>query len=621
MKFGFDVRRFQVDNPFNFLNSGNFSFGGSGSRSTRNPSFDFLFGAPDSYAQNSGGVINARAYEYYGYAQDQWKVKSNLTLTFGAGYQIDTPYKNSQFQGLAYNCFVPGAQSAVFPTAPVGLLFPGDPGFPGSTACTNSGTQIRYGHVGPRFGFAYSPQWGGRITNGQANKTSIRGGFGVYFNRFEEETALQNLGAPPFGLASGGIGDIGGRVGFANPWATPTNSVVIPNKFPFQPAHAGDTIFKCGADLCDWSFFEPLSINTNSPNLSTPYSMNFNLNIQREFPAQTVVSLGYVGALGRHLYRAYEGNPITAAGQAACKLDQTCSSGLGQLLQHLFFPTHSLVDGSIFGSVGTQYTDGTSNYSALQANVTKGMTHGLQLITSYTWSHSIDNGSGFENSGFGVRGTNVLVPQLNVGDSAQDARQRLVVGYVYAIPSLHKWANWAPDRIFDGWKMTGITTFQTGFPFNLTDSGFSSLSCDALSFYGCPDNPNQLKAVTKLNPRNSAFNKLKNFWFDPTTFAAVPGCQYDPVLLTLQNGDVCGKYGNAGRNAVHGPGQHNWDFSLQKDTKLTERTSFQMGIEAFNIWNHTQFNNPSGNVQSGNFGRITTAAQGRLVQLRAKVNF
>jgi hypothetical protein len=602
-KFGFDARRFQVDNPFNFENSGFFSFGAAGSRSSGNAGLDFLVGAPDSFAQNSGGTINARAYEYYAYAQDQWKVRNNLTLTYGAGYQIDTPYKNNQFNGLAYSCFIPGGQSTVFPTAPAGLLFPGDSS--AGQSCTNAGTQIRYGHIGPRFGFAYSPQWGGSVTKGQENKTSIRGGFGIYFNRFEEETALQNLGTPPFGIGSNGIGDIGGRSSFANPWTTPTGSATLANKFPFTPPKPGDPNF-------DFGFFEPLSINTNSPTLSTPYSMNFNLNIQREFPASTVVSLGYVGSLGRHLYRAYEGNPITAAGQAACLADPTCNSGNGQLLQHLLFPDHSLVDGSIFGSVGTQFTDGTSNYGAMQFNVTKGMTHGLQLITSYTWSHCIDNGSGFENSGFGTRGTNVIDPQLNVGDCSQDARQRMVIGYVYAIPNLHKVFSWAPDRVFNGWKMSGITTFQSGFAINLSDSGFTSLSCDALTFYGCPDNPSQaVSSVTTLDARNSSFvsplggNVRTNYFFDPTSFVKA----------------ALGTYGNTGRDSLHGPGINNFDFALQKDTRLTERTSFQMGIEAFNLFNHTQFGNPSTNVNSTNFGRITTAASGRLVQLRAKVNF
>jgi len=621
LKFGFDARRFTVDNPFFFLNNGHFDFNGGGSFSTGVSAADFLLGIPDDFLQGSGAIINARAYEYYSYAQDQWKVKSNLTLTLGAGYQIDTPYQNKQFGGLAYNCIIPNQQSKVFPTAPLGMNFPGDPG------CTNSGTKIKYGHVGPRFGFAWSPSLG-RISGGPG-KFSVRGGFGVYYNRFEEETALQNLGAPPFGLLSFGATDAPaasnpnppstGSPGFANPFADVTGVGANANKFPFTPPAPGSAV--------DFTFFEPMSLNTNSPNLSTPSSMNFNLNVQREFAGNTVMTLGYVGALGRHLYRAYEGNFITAAGQAACKASLSCVAN--KTFQTFFFPSHTVLGanvaqcpptGDCFSSVGTQFTDGTSNYDAFQVNVTKGMTRGLQLITSYTWSHAIDNGSGFENSGFGSRGTNVLVPSLNVGDSGNDARQRYVVGYVYQVPSLHHLANWANDRIFGGWKLTGITTLQTGFPVNFSDTGFRSLTCDTFSFYGCPDNPNQVvSTVRTLDPRNSTFNGKQNFWFDPSSFKRVPNCTFSGGLPT--NAAVCGQYGNTRRNSLHGPGINNFDFSLQKDTKITERTSFQMGIEAFNLFNHTQFGQPVARSNSSNFGRITSAASGRLVQLRAKVTF
>jgi hypothetical protein len=610
LKFGFDVRRFQVDNPFFNSVDGSFGFGGNGGFSTGDPGADFLLGTPDSYSQGSGAVINARAYEYYAYGQDQWKIKNNLTLTLGAGYEIDTPYSNTQYSGKAFNCFRPGAQSTVFPTAPAGLLFPGDGGFPGSEGCTNSGTKIKYGHLGPRFGFAYAPGWGGRITNGSSQKTSIRGGFGVYFNRYEEETALQNLGAPPFGITSAGAGDVGFSPGFANPWVdvcgAPCGNVLPPgfpaNKFPFIPPAPGAPV--------DFTFFESMSINTNSPSLSTPYSMNFNLNIEREFPGRTVLSVGYVGALGRHLYRAYEGNPITLAGAALCAADAFCRGHRN--VQHIDFPAHSLVDGSIFGSVGTQFTDGTSRYNAFQVKVNKGLTHGLELITSYTWSHSIDNASGFESSGFFNRGTNPFFPGLNVGDSDFDARQRFVAGYVYHIPSLHHMANWAPEKVFGGWRLSGISTFQTGFPINIGDSGFRSLTCDALVFYACWDNANQVAgSITTLDPRNSSFkspiggNIRQNYWFDPASFKR----------------NALGTFGNVGRNSVHGPGINNVDFALAKETAITERLKFEMGIEAFNLFNHAQFNNPNGNVGSSNFGRITSAAAGRIVQLRAKVNF
>ena len=140
-KFGFDARRFQVDNPFFNSLDGAFGFNGGGNFTTGDPGADFLLGFADSYGQGAGGVINAKAYEYYAYGQDIWKVKNNLTLTLGAGYQVDTPYANNQFGGLAFNCFAPGQQSTVFPTAPIGLLFPGDVDQASGNNCTNSGAK------------------------------------------------------------------------------------------------------------------------------------------------------------------------------------------------------------------------------------------------------------------------------------------------------------------------------------------------------------------------------------------------------------------------------------------------------------------------------------------------
>jgi hypothetical protein len=600
MKFGFDARRFQVDNPFFNNMDGNFTFGGGGNFSTGDPAADFLLGIPDSYTQGAGGVINARAYEYYGYAQDSWKVRNNLTVNYGTGYQIDTPYNNNQFGGEAFNCFTIGEQSTVFPSAPAGLTFPGDPG------CTKSGTTIKYGHIAPRLGFAWSPGFGGKWTGADRSKFAIRGGFGVYFNRFEEETALQNLGAPPYGVNSSAAGDKGGTPTFTSPFNDITGSATLsePNKFPFNsfPKPHDPTV--------DFSGLEPFSISTISPQQSTPYAMNFNLNIQREFAGNTVMTVGYVGSLGRHLYRAFEGNTITAAGAALCAADPKCVAG--RVIQHIIRPTHSLAPGDIFGSVGVEATDGTSNYSAMQVNVNKGMSHGLQLITSYTWSHAIDNGSGFENSSFGNRGTNVLVPGLNVGDSGNDARQRLVLGYVYLIPNLHHMMSALPDRIFGGWKFSGITTFQTGFPVNVNDTGFRSLTCDAISFYGCPDNGNQLvSSIQTLNPRSTTTFKAgkQDYFFNPADFGR----------------EAIGSYGNAGRNSIHEPGINNTDFALIKDTKIRENMNFSMGIEAYNLFNHTQFTTATSgvnvNLNSSNFGRITAAAPGRLVQLRAKFSF
>src|SRR5262249_4766530 len=148
--------------------------------------------------QGSGSIIIADAYEHYFYAQDQWRVKDNFTLTFGAGYQVDTPLAEYQNGGVSRVCFQPTVQSAVFSPAPPRSTMPGDRGWNkyGSASTT-------YNHIGPRLGFVYSPDWG-RLTGGRG-KTSIRGGFGVYYNRGEEELNLQDLGDPPFGLTNNGV--------------------------------------------------------------------------------------------------------------------------------------------------------------------------------------------------------------------------------------------------------------------------------------------------------------------------------------------------------------------------------------------------------------------------------
>ena len=180
-----------MQNPFYFVNNGYFEFYGTGTFSTGDEAADFLLGIPDLYEQTSGGFIDARTQEYYSYFQDQWKVRPNLTLTYGMGWQINTPQNDIFNGGVAVNAYRPGVQSWVYPTAPPGLLFPGDQGLSASTY----GTSMR--HFAPRLGFAWSPD--------SARKWSIRGGFGIYYNQIEEELTLQNLQSPPFSLTDFGV--------------------------------------------------------------------------------------------------------------------------------------------------------------------------------------------------------------------------------------------------------------------------------------------------------------------------------------------------------------------------------------------------------------------------------
>ena len=607
MKFGFDGRRYQVYNPYEAQNSGEFQFGGSGTYSTGDAGADFLLGLPDTYIQSSGGVQDFRTYELYAYAQDSWKIKRNLTLNYGTGYQVDTPLNNKHFNGLDNNCFFPGQQSIIYPTAPLGLLFPGDKG------CTTSGYHGHYDHFAPRFGFAYSPDWGRLSGKG---KLVIRGGFGIYFNRNEEELGLQQLSAAPFSVTNFGVGNIGGSPSFANPYKDVSTGQLAPNPFPFVPARPGSAV--------DFSQFEPFSMNTSNPNSTSPYSMNFNLNVQRELPGSMILQIGYVGAQGRHLNIVYEGNPISPAGQAACAASTACIGDRAN--QHVDYPTHALyAPGNVFASVGTQATVGVSSYNSMQISLNKRISHGLSFQASYTWSHSIDDTSGYEDSGAApglLRTADPYNLGLSRGDSAFDARQRFVFSYTWAIPSASKyWNNLFAREVLDGWKLAGITTLQGGFPITIFDSGFRSLSCDALVYYACWDTPNVTGTPTTYNVRNSVLvNTAKN----PANTAAKNDYYFNPNAFGLE---PIGQLGNEGRNNFHGPGINNTDLSLIKDVKLPkESQKLEMRLETFNTFNHSQFLFSSNvlaysDINSSNFGRALSARSGRIVQLGLKFYF
>ena len=603
LKFGFTMRRFEVSNPFARDNDGTFDFGGTGAFTTGDAGADFLLGVPSSYEQGSGDYLNERAQEYYSYIQDQWKIRPNLTLTLGTGWSIDTPMVDNAHDNHAGIAFRPGQQSTVFPNAPEGYVFQGDAG-------VNAFGTTKYKHFGPRVGLAYSPDWGW-ITGG-AGKTSIRAAYGIYYNRFNGETALQTQGSPPFAQTSFGVGDIGGTPNFANPFTgyalvggVPT-TVSEPNKFPYVPSPSAD-----------FSIYEPLDVSVYDPNITVPDAQNYNLTIERQFGSSTLVSLGYVGSEGRHLLMTQELNP--GINPAGCAADPSCVANAN--VQPTAFPGNFKYPGNIFASIGDVSTNGTSNYNALQATVNHKMSQGLQFLVSYTYSHALDLSSGFENSGFGgmgsggfgeLRSINPFDPHLNYGDSNYDARHRLVISYVYDIPSVRHFdaLKWIPSRITDGWNISGITTFQSGFPLDVVDSSFPSLTSSLYTYYtyfgGAGwDVPNLVGPIQYLNPRTATASG--NFWFSGSAFAA-------PTI---------GTEGNAGRDIIRGPGRNNFDFALMKDTRITESTRVELRFEFYNIFNHTQFD-PNGintDFNSSAFGTETAAFAPRTIQLAAKLYF
>ncbi|HXX18674.1 MAG TPA: carboxypeptidase-like regulatory domain-containing protein [Candidatus Acidoferrum sp.] len=606
IKLGIDIRHWEVWNPFLSTNDGFYQFQPFGTYSTGNTGVDFLLGIPALYIQGSGSLENTRTRQYYSYAQDQFKLRSNLTFIFGSGWTVDTPQVNYAFNGHGQVAFSAGQQSVVFPGAPIGVVYQGDPG-------VNSAGPTQWKNFGPRLGVAYSPDWG--WLTGGPNKTSIRAGFGIYYDKSETEQADQVVGMPPFAttvlngaLAPGVI--VGVNPGFKNPYADIATGAVVPSPFPFHG-------FPSNVNFATTPGLEPIwgfCCASVAPNTTDPRVTNYNLTVQRQFPSNTILTVGYVGSQARHLTLGLPQNIVTGLGINDTPIN--------------------LYNINVYGSIDTLFSEGNSRYNGLQISVDKRMSHGLQFLISYTYSHSIDDTSGFENSSFGTFGSELggfggsirasnpyCFPKCDWASSIYDARQRLVLSYVYHLPGVH--GNWMVSRLTQGWTVTGITTFQTGFPFDVADLNTPSGGCDLGGDFSCWDGPNQVAPVSYLNPRvvQTINGAVGHFWFNPNSFAQVtcaPSCPAAGVSPTS-----VAAYGDTPRNALRGPGLNNWNFVLYKDTSISESTTIQLRLEAYNVFNHTQFDPAglTGNVSSGNFGQILGAHDPRLMQIAAKFIF
>jgi hypothetical protein len=627
LKFGAHIEKFVVSNPFYGNNSGSFSYNGAGTYSSGNSILDYFLGIPDSYAQGSGGFIDAHAWELYGYAQDSWKATASLTINYGLAWDSESPNANSQFDGVGISCYsLSTATSSVYPGGPPGLTYPGDPG------CNNQGgATTKYNHFAPRFGFVWSPESGPSFLVGQGghHDFSVRAGFGIYYNRDQEEGSLQNLSSPPFSKNTGGATDNGGSPSFANPFVDIAGlNPTTPNPYPFTPPAPHTQI--------NWLNFGGLDINAFDKNYTTPIVYNFNLNLQRALPGAMVLQVGYVGSIGHHLISNYDADPITSAGHAACLANPTCVANRIQI--HPEFPQYTALAGltnpvnangeAYYWGVGAQSSTGASNYNSLQVQLLKNLSHGLSFRLAYTYAHSLDNSSGLESSGFNGRNYN-FVPgfsYLSYGDSDYDFRHRLAASYIYEVPILASMRNNVIAReALGGWNIAGITALQTGFPVTLMETGvWNSLWCDGYYYYSCPDSPNTSSFnIKSLNPRklqSFSGSPASNYWFSPDPFSEEP----------------IGTFGNTKRNFFHGPGFNYTNMSLFKNLPLGkgEVRYIQLRLEAFNVFNHANFALPNGNFSSGTFGTISSVDQpsnnndpsgdpqpGRAVQLGGKFFF
>jgi len=608
IKVGFDMRRWESYNPELAYNNGAITFRSYGTYSTGNAGADFLLGIPTRYLQESGAVENARAQQYYSYFQDEVRLRPNFSLTYGMGWTIDTPMLNTAYDDHGQVAFRAGQQSIVFPNAPLGVVYQGDPGVHAA------GATYPFRDFGPRVGFTYSPDWGGWLTGGPG-KMSIRGGYGIYYDRSETEQGNQVVGMPPFAITSTiGVQGSGSPAlqinpSFANPFKDVSSGFLctgpgctLTNPFPY----AGPT-----------SNVPYTAANGNLPvfggccaaldaGARDPVGENYNLTIDRQLTNSALLTVGYVGSVAHHLS---SGRPVNLA---------TGVNSSGNVIWEY--------NAAVYGSIDTIFSDGNSHYHSFQASLRKRLSQGLQLLVSYTYAHSIDDTSGFENSSFGtfggeyggfstIRASNpYCFSTCDVASSIFDARHRLVISYFYQIPGIKR--DLLLSRLTSGWTIGGITTFQTGFPLDVGDEATPSGGCNGGGDFSCWDGPNLVGPIHYENPRTTGN------WFNTSAFAPVAceaaGCSASGVSPTS-----VAAYGNAPRNVLRGPGINNWDFQLFKDTQVNENMRVELRIEFYNFFNHTQFD-PNGvitDISQANFGAVTATLPPRRIQLAAKFYF
>jgi outer membrane receptor protein involved in Fe transport len=674
-KFGVDVRRYRFDQFYYFDLNGEYTFDNSGPNAIVPGDGDqyaeFLLGLADAYTQGSGQREDVRTTTFYPFVQDSWKVKPNLTLNYGLRWEYTPP--PTDISGHV-ETFRPGQNSSVYPcgivnstsywqglgvanptcantgAAPTGLLVPGDPGVPAGL------TSTYYKAFAPRVGLAYSPNFtSGPLEKlfGSNGKTSIRTGWGLFYNPIEELVLAQFGAEPPFG-GSSSLSDVFLNTPFVN-----QGGFSAPNPF-------GGIITPTKGQPTDLSFFRPILLYGEfQPHLRAQYTSQYNLTVQRQLSNSLMLQVGYVGSEGHRLLASHDINPsnpqtcldmynisqyYAGIGNQALAAAYGCGptsedaewilpansipagytlhTPYGKVAQYgpgnpaLNFvglrpysspncnPTGAPntpgtgcpVDGTpVFTDIFAEDTIANSNYNALEILMEKRFSRGLQFQAAYTFSKSIDDGSTFEET------LNPFNPKSSRALSLFNSAQRFVISYDWELP-IPKYSGWK-EKILDDWEISGITQFQSGFPIRLNTEDDNEL-INSLFFLGT-EAPSLVAPFQKLNP-HKVYSSLglttPGYWFNPNDFQ-------DPPLGQFNNGTQ--------RTICCGPGLDDWDFSIHKKISLSETRYFQFRAEIFNLFNHTNFSNPDGGFSDGptSFGRITSAGDPRLLQFALKYFF
>jgi hypothetical protein len=597
LKFGADMHGDQINNHPDVYFNGSFAFTGS---ETGLDFADFLLGVDSNYTQGDAQHFYNQNLLAGVYAQDSWQVRSNLTLNYGLRWDMLPPWheKYNQLQTV-----VPGEQSVVFPNAPAGIVFPGDPGIPRTLA------PVKYADFGPRVGLAWSPKFLG------AGKTSLRASWGQFYTPVEGLSPAIMSANPPYGITyTSAVPTL-----FDTPWtAAADGSSLNANgepRFPLAKTPYGGSRTHPVSSV-NWAEFEPFTgIPAVAPGNVTPYAEDYLVSVERELGHSTVLDVSYAGTQAHHLLTLLEANPGDAGLCLGLSQESEVAAGSATCGPFGESGTYTRADGTVvqgtrtrfspaFGSVSWQKTIGNSHDNALEVSLKRDV-GALGFNVAYTWGQSIDQSSSLADP------VDPVDPGVSRGLSAFDLTQNFVANYHYRLPVAQLLGGLfhasRPQALTSGWEVFGLTRLTSGFPVTLINNNDTSL-------LGTQPNGVNNEGADQMNMARGSLELQGR----PGSGSAAG---FNASLFSLP---VLGDFGNARRRFFHGPGSDDTDFAVAKSTTIGDGKELEVRAEAFDVLNHAQFFGPGsveGNIGSADFGQIVSAASPRLMQVSGRLRW
>lgn len=597
-------------------------------------------------SQGSGfvnGATNLRHFvydNYAGYIQDNWRVRNNLTIEAGLRYELYVPLRETN--NLELSAQILNNDVAATLLSPVGTFNFVNGGF----------YHPDKKDFGPRIGFAWN-------VFGD-NKTSLRGGYGIYYVNDEVITSVRNSVETNPGLSS--TATQSGLTQFAN--GAPALNV---------PA------FKVPRSTVDnYALSVSNAIGITNPYLKTPYVSQYSLTLQHEYRG-TIFSAAYIGNHGTKLLRGTDYNQVQIkpsgllsdfqrarsngflALASTGKFTPTYNAAIAGSQPLTFFPTLPsgglLTNATVLSDIqtgqvgelaslyqtnglngntnffpnpnalGANYTSNgaDSTYNSLQLDARKRLSHGLTLQANYTWSKVLSNTLGDTQTNFEPFLDNAN-PQAERAPAPFDLRQIFKANGIYDLPlgPGHSFNPKYLGRVLGGWSMGSVLTWQSGAPFSIYTGARGTLNRAARSTYNAAVPLVTGSAlydtfVFRETPNGPYFVNASAIGADGRAVAADGTAAFSGQLFANPS---AGTIGSLQRRSFHGPNEFNQDFALMKDTKVFERHTLQIRMDATNIYNHASFSVGDQNINSTTFGKITSSFFGRrLVQFSLSYKF